>query len=72
MKIRNIDAFQIFDSRGNPTVEAVVTLDCGVRGQGLVPSGASTGRSEALELPGPDVEEIELPVHIEGKGLAIR
>src|SRR5262245_26929518 len=50
MKIRNIDAFQIFDSRGNPTVEAVVTLDSGVRGQGLVPSGASTGRSEALEL----------------------
>jgi enolase len=50
MKIRDIDAFQIFDSRGNPTVEAVVTLDSGVRGQGLVPSGASTGRSEALEL----------------------
>src|SRR5688572_16329678 len=50
MKIRNIDAFQIFDSRGNPTVEAVVTLDSGVRGQGLVPSGASTGCSEALEL----------------------
>ena len=50
MKIRDIDAFQIFDSRGNPTVEAVVTLDSGVRGHGLVPSGASTGRSEALEL----------------------
>ena len=50
MKIRDIDAFQIFDSRGNPTVEAVVTLDSGVCGQGLVPSGASTGRSESLEL----------------------
>ena len=50
MKIRDIDAFQIFDSRGNPTVEAVVTLDSGCRGQGLVPSGASTGRSEALEI----------------------
>jgi enolase len=50
MKIHNIDAFQIFDSRGNPTVEAVVTLDGGARGHGLVPSGASTGRSEALEL----------------------
>jgi enolase len=50
MRIRNIDAFQIFDSRGSPTVEAVVTLDSGARGQGLVPSGASTGRSEALEL----------------------
>jgi enolase len=50
MKIREIDAFQIFDSRGNPTIEAVVTLDSGVRGHGLVPSGASTGQSEALEL----------------------
>jgi len=50
MKIRDIDAFQIFDSRGNPTVEAVITLESGVRGQGLVPSGASTGRTEALEL----------------------
>ncbi|HXU18710.1 MAG TPA: phosphopyruvate hydratase [Terriglobales bacterium] len=50
MKIRDIDAFQIFDSRGNPTIEAVVTLDSGVRGHGLVPSGASTGRHEALEL----------------------
>lgn len=50
MKIRDIDAFQIFDSRGNPTIEAVVTLDSGVHGHGLVPSGASTGRSEALEL----------------------
>src|SRR5687767_6530044 len=50
MKIREIDAFQIFDSRGNPTVEAVVTLNSGVRGHGLVPSGASTGRCEALEL----------------------
>jgi len=56
MKIRDIDAFQIFDSRGNPTVEAVVTLDSGVRGQGLVPSGASTGRSEALELRDGDPE----------------
>ena len=50
MKIRNIDAFQIFDSRGNPTIEAVVTLDSGVRGHGLVPSGASTGSHEELEL----------------------
>jgi len=56
MKIRNIDAFQIFDSRGNPTLEAVVTLDSGVRGQGLVASGVSTGRSEALELRDGDPE----------------
>ncbi len=50
MKIRSIGAFQIFDSRGNPTVEAEVTLENGVTGRGLVPSGASTGQFEALEL----------------------
>lgn len=50
MKIRSVEAFQIFDSRGNPTVEAVVTLESGAQGRGLVPSGASTGRHEALEL----------------------
>jgi len=50
VKIRPVEAFQIFDSRGNPTVEAVVTLESGAQGRGLVPSGASTGRHEALEL----------------------
>ncbi|MBP6506375.1 MAG: phosphopyruvate hydratase [Opitutaceae bacterium] len=50
MKIVSIDAFQIFDSRGSPTIEAVVTLSDGTSGHGLVPSGASTGRHEALEL----------------------
>jgi enolase len=50
MKIHALDAFQIFDSRGQPTVEAVVTLENGLAGQGLVPSGASTGQFEALEL----------------------
>jgi enolase len=50
MKVRNVAAFQIFDSRGNPTVEAEVALEGGVRGHGLVPSGASTGQYEALEL----------------------
>lgn len=50
MKIRSIDAFQIFDSRGNPTLEAEVTLQNGAVGRGLVPSGASTGQFEALEL----------------------
>jgi len=50
MKIIAIDALQIFDSRGNPTLEAIVTLDNGVTGHGLVPSGASTGQFEALEL----------------------
>lgn len=50
MKIRRVSAYQVFDSRGNPTVEAVVELASGVTGRGLVPSGASTGRHEALEL----------------------
>lgn len=50
MKIDSISAYQIFDSRGNPTVEAVVTLENGTSGFGLVPSGASTGQYEALEL----------------------
>lgn len=50
MKIKHIDALQIFDSRGNPTIEAIVTLANGVSGHGLVPSGASTGQFEAHEL----------------------
>lgn len=50
MNIQSIDAYQIFDSRGNPTVEAEVTLDCGAKGRGTVPSGASRGQFEALEL----------------------
>jgi len=50
MKIKNISAFQIYDSRGNPTIEAEVELENGMRGHGLVPSGASTGQYEALEL----------------------
>src|SRR4051812_31354859 len=40
----------ILDSRGNPTVEAEVTLDSGARGRAAAPSGASTGAREALEL----------------------
>lgn len=50
MKIDSLDALQVFDSRGNPTVEAVVTLEDGTMGRAIVPSGASTGRHEALEL----------------------
>jgi len=50
MKIQSIDAFQIYDSRGFPTVEAVVTLTNGITGHGLVPSGASTGQFEAWEM----------------------
>ena len=50
MKISSIDAFQIYDSRGFPTVEVHVMLENGIVGSGLVPSGASTGQFEALEL----------------------
>ncbi|WP_395751826.1 phosphopyruvate hydratase [Prosthecobacter sp.] len=50
MKITALDALQIFDSRGNPTVEVIATLVDGTCGHGLVPSGASTGQHEALEL----------------------
>jgi len=50
MTIDSIDAFQIFDSRGNPTLEVAVRLADGTTGRGLVPSGASTGQFEALEL----------------------
>ncbi len=48
--IVEINARQILDSRGNPTVEADVTLESGVTGRAAVPSGASTGEHEALEL----------------------
>jgi enolase len=48
--IINIHARQIFDSRGNPTVEVDVTTDNGVMGRAAVPSGASTGEHEAVEL----------------------
>lgn len=48
--ITNITGREIIDSRGNPTVEAEVTLECGVTGRASVPSGASTGVNEALEL----------------------
>jgi enolase len=49
-EILNIVAREILDSRGNPTVEADVTLSCGAIGRAAVPSGASTGTREALEM----------------------
>ncbi len=48
--ITDIHAREILDSRGNPTIEVDVELDCGVIGRAAVPSGASTGEHEALEL----------------------
>jgi enolase len=49
-EIIDVRAREILDSRGNPTVEADVTLACGAMGRAAVPSGASTGKREALEL----------------------
>ena len=50
MKIENITGREILDSRGNPTVEVDILLESGVMGRASVPSGASTGENEALEL----------------------
>ena len=49
-KITNVYAREVLDSRGNPTVEVEVTLESGLVGRAIVPSGASTGENEALEL----------------------
>ena len=61
-KISSVRAREILDSRGNPTLEAVVTLDDGSTGWAGVPSGASTGAHEAVELRDGD------PKRYEGKG----
>ncbi len=49
-KITNIYAREILDSRSNPTIEVEVTLQGGIKGKAAVPSGASTGEFEAVEL----------------------
>ena len=49
-RIAHIDAREILDSRGNPTIETTVTLEGGAQGTASVPSGASTGAHEAVEL----------------------
>ncbi len=50
MKIEHIHAREVLDSRGNPTVECEVELENGILGRAIVPSGASTGEKEAVEL----------------------
>lgn len=50
LAIKEVCAREILDSRGNPTIEAEVTLECGAKGRAAAPSGASTGMYEALEL----------------------
>jgi enolase len=49
-RIRSVRARRVWDSRGLPTVEAEITTESGARGRGIAPSGASTGRREAIEL----------------------
>ncbi|MGB7439057.1 MAG: phosphopyruvate hydratase [Candidatus Acidiferrum sp.] len=49
-KITKLDALEILDSRGNPTIEVMATLDSGAVGVAKIPSGASTGKREAVEL----------------------
>lgn len=56
--IRSIKAREIMDSRGNPTVEVDVTLEDGSFGRAAVPSGASTGEHEAVELRDGDKKDI--------------
>ena len=63
LAIRSIDAWEILDSRGRPTLAAAVTLAGGSLGCAQVPSGASTGRHEALELRDGD------PARYAGKGV---
>ena len=63
--ISNIDAREILDSRGNPTIEVEVTLSSHARGRATVPSGASTGEREAIELRDND------PDRYEGKGVLL-
>lgn len=55
-KIADIRAFEVLDSRGNPTLRVEVLLDEGSSGEAIVPSGASTGKREALELRDQDKE----------------
>ena len=50
VQIKTIHARQILDSRGNPTVECEITFSSGQTGRGISPSGASTGKLEAIEL----------------------
>ena len=65
--IRSVMAREILDSRGNPTVEAEVTLENGVRGRAAVPSGASTGTHEAVELRDGDADPISRQGSPEGR-----
>ena len=62
-KIQHLDALEVLDSRGTPTVEVIVTLESGTVARAMVPSGASTGVNEAVELRDGD------PQRFLGKGV---
>jgi len=80
-KIKDVLAREILDSRGNPTIEVDITLDSGLLARAAVPSGASTGEKEALELRDGDkkrylgkgvlkaVENVNTPICVKIKGL---
>jgi enolase len=61
VKINRVHGREILDSRGNPTVEVDVMLDGGAAGRAAVPSGASTGEREALELRDGDPSTLREP-----------
>ncbi|NPA44985.1 MAG: phosphopyruvate hydratase [Chlorobi bacterium] len=63
MIITDVKAIEVLDSRGNPTVEVEVSLECGIKSRAIVPSGASTGEKEAVELRDGD------KTRYEGKGV---
>ena len=54
-EISKVEAIQVFDSRGIPTISCKITLGCGTSASSMVPSGASTGSKEALELRDNDI-----------------
>ena len=66
-KIKSVKGRQVFDSRGNPTVEAEVFLDNGISSTAISPSGASTGAFEAHELRDQDKKKFlgKIPINID-------
>ena len=68
--IEDVTAREILDSRGNPTIEVDVALDDGALGRAAVPSGASTGEHEALELRDADGKLIATTLNSVADGLA--
>jgi enolase len=67
-KIKTITAREILDSRGNPTVEVDIILDSNIMGRAAVPSGASTGGREAVELRDGDKKTLSGQRRAQGSG----